>query len=118
MAADPVTANTVSDLLNYDILSDDDLFNDNPSTKNKRDDKATLSPRATKRKANDIDVEYNGGLGLDEEVKITKKRAPIAKLDEQRYILPPLHNSMSAKTPMLTDKLGFCQLQASLNSAY
>ena len=26
----------------------------------------------------------SAGLGIDEEIKVTKKRAPVAKLDEQR----------------------------------
>lgn len=85
MAADPITKNTVSDLFNYDISDDDDPFKDIDEALRVRDDKHTLSPRAMKRKA-DIDKE-NDILGLDEEVKITKKRKPIAKLDETRFVL-------------------------------
>jgi len=81
--ADPITAETAAELLNYD-LSDDDPFNDNPQT-NSRDDKATLSPRGTKRKGPGNDNENS--LGLDEEVKITKKRKPTVKLDETRYVI-------------------------------
>jgi len=81
MAADPITTTAVDDLLNFDITDDEDPFGDKP-TKQTRDDKATLSPRHQKRKA---DGDDNLGLGLDEEVKITKKRKPIAKLDEERY---------------------------------
>lgn len=87
MAADPLTANAAAELLNYD-LSDDDPFNDNPST-SKRDDKAILSPRGTKRKGE------GDSLGLDEEVKITKKRKPTVKLDENRYVrqhITEVHN--------------------------
>ncbi len=29
------------------------------------------------------------GLGIDEEIKISKKRKPIAKLDEKRYVHVP-----------------------------
>jgi hypothetical protein len=77
---DPITADTAAELLNYD-LSDDDPFNDKPQTKS-RDDKAVLSPRGTKRRSNGGD---NGeSLGLDEEVKIAKKRKPTVKLDEER----------------------------------
>ena len=79
MAADPITADTAAELLNYD-LSDDDPFNDNPTIS--RDDKPTLSPRGTKRK-NDDDKE--NFLGLDDEVTIKKKRKPTVKLDEARY---------------------------------
>jgi hypothetical protein len=31
------------------------------------------------------------GLGIDDEIKITKKRKPIAKLDEKRYVYVPWH---------------------------
>lgn len=85
MAADPITADAAAELLNYD-LSDDDPFNDNPPRPS-RDDKAMLSPRGTKRKTGD---EEGNALGLDEEVKITKKRKPAVKLDEARYDLPRL----------------------------
>lgn len=81
MAADPLTAKTVDALLNSDWSDDDDLFADKP-VKGRRDDEAALSPRSAKRRAED-DKE-NFGLGLDEEVKVTKKRKPIAKLDEAR----------------------------------
>jgi hypothetical protein len=84
MAADPITKNTVSDLFNNDVSDDDDPFKDIDETLRVRDDKPTLSPRAAKRKAEN-DKE-NDILGLDEEVKITKKRKPIAKLDETRSV--------------------------------
>jgi len=82
MAADPITNTTVGELLNYDVSDDDDPFADIARSK-PRVDRITLSPHAAKRKA-DNDKE-NFGLGLDEEVKITKKRKPVAKLDETRY---------------------------------
>ena len=82
MAADPVTADTAAELLNYDILSDDDLFTDK-TLSNSRDDKPILSPRGTKRKS--IGDDKGDVLGLDEEVKIAKKRKPAVKLDEQRW---------------------------------
>ena len=84
MAADPITKNTVSDLLNYDVSDEDDPFKDINETLRVQDDKSTLSSRTSKRKAED-DKE-NDILGLDEEVKITKKRKPIAKLDETRFV--------------------------------
>jgi hypothetical protein len=86
MAADPVTKNTVSDLLSYDVSDEDDPFKDIDETLRIRDDKSALSPRAAKRKAED-DKE-NDILGIDEEVKIHKKRKPIAKLDETRFVMP------------------------------
>lgn len=85
MAADPITKTTVSRLLNYDMSDDDDPFQNIEQTLQVRDDKLTPSPRAVKRKA-DNDKE-NDILGLDEEVKVTKKRKPIPKLDETRCVL-------------------------------
>ena len=80
MSADLLTSNTVSDLFNYDVSDDDDPFKDIDLG---TDDKPTLSRRAAKRKP--VDDKENDILGLDEEVKITKKRKPIAKLDEPRF---------------------------------
>ncbi len=87
MAADPITTNMINHVLSYDFSDDGDPFNDKPSKK--RDDKAVLSPRGTKRKAEDANKENFGGLGLDEEVKITKKRIPNPKLDEHRLLSEP-----------------------------
>lgn len=85
MAVDASTRDAIDDVF-YDGFSDlDDTFNDNPTLKDQRDDKPTLSPRAPKRKAAEDGDAF--GLGLDEEVKIAKKRAPIAKLDEARCVL-------------------------------
>ncbi|KIX02532.1 uncharacterized protein Z518_08473 [Rhinocladiella mackenziei CBS 650.93] len=82
MAADPLTAATVNDLFNFDSTDDEDPFHDK-SWPNGRDDKTTLSPG--KRKADDDD-NLGVDLGLDEEVKLIKKRKPIAKLDEARLL--------------------------------
>jgi hypothetical protein len=83
MAADPVTKITIDELLSYDF-DDDDPLADN-TFRAKRDDKSTLSPRGTKR-AHDVDKENFGDLGLDQEVKIKKRKIPIPKLDDQRYV--------------------------------
>ena len=85
MAADPITETAINELLSYDFSDNDDPFADKPAKK--RDDKTTLSPRGLKRAAGDDDKENFGGLGLDEEVKITKKKRPNPKLDEDRYAL-------------------------------
>jgi len=82
MAADPITSSTVDELFDFGSSDDEDPFKDKKS-RNPRDNKTTLSPRPTKRKAEDAE-EPGADLGLDEEVKITKKRKPIAKLDEAR----------------------------------
>jgi replication fork protection complex subunit Csm3/Swi3 len=71
MAADPVTAATVEGLFNYDSTDDErDPFNDKPAP-----------ARQTAAAAGDG---FGADLGLDEEVKVAKKRKPIAKLDEER----------------------------------
>ena len=85
MAADPLTSTTVDDLLNFDSTDDGDPFNDKPPRQVTRDDKTTLSPRPTKRKAADLD----DTLGLDSEVKVKKQRKPVAKLDEARLLSAP-----------------------------
>ena len=85
MSADPLTKETTAQLLDYGVDTDDDWSKDIDNSLQVRDDKPTLSPRAQKRKASD-DKE-NDILGLDEEVKITKKRKPIAKLDDARSVL-------------------------------
>jgi replication fork protection complex subunit Csm3/Swi3 len=105
MAGDPITVKTVDDIFNFDP-SDEDPFTDNPIT-NTRDDKATLSPRAAKRKL-DQDRE-NLGLGLDEEVKITKKRKSIVKLDEARLLSEPGIPRLRAlaRSGKIAKKLGF-----------
>lgn len=78
-----MTRNTVDDLFNFDIDSDDP-FGEKTATKT-RDDKPTLSPRAAKRRADADDADGFGlDLGLDQEVKI-KKRKPNPKLDEALY---------------------------------
>ena len=84
MAADPITENAIGEVLNYDLSDIDDIFGDHTVSKG-RDDRSTFSSRAGKRKASDDDKEnLDLGLGLDERVKIVKKRKPVAKLDETR----------------------------------
>ena len=34
-----------------------------------------------------VGKEHGTGLGIDEEIKVTKKRAPVPKLDENRFVL-------------------------------
>lgn len=108
MAADVSTRDAIDDVF-YDGFSDlDDNFNDNPTLMDQRDDKPTLSPRAAKRKAGEDGDAF--GLGLDEEVKIAKKRAPIAKLDEARCV----HTLAQYRFKMLTQS-AFCRNQESRN---
>jgi replication fork protection complex subunit Csm3/Swi3 len=88
MAADPLTKSTVDDLFNYDVDSDDP-FGERTAKANPRDDKPTLSPRAAKRRAGADNPDVFGlDLGLDQEVKI-KKRKPNPKLDEALLLSKP-----------------------------
>ncbi|KAK5082331.1 chromosome segregation in meiosis- protein [Lithohypha guttulata] len=85
MAADPLTRTTVDELMLEDAAfdTDDDPFADRPSRNTERDDKTTLSPR--KRKAEE---DVFGG-NIDEEVKITRQRKKIPKLDADRLLSEP-----------------------------
>ncbi|KAJ5389325.1 Chromosome segregation in meiosis protein 3 [Penicillium cataractarum] len=67
----------VDDLFDYDAGLDE-IFKDNPTTASNADASkpATGDPTAL-------------GLGLDEEVKVTKKRQPAPKLDEARLLSQP-----------------------------
>ena len=105
-AADPITSTTVDDILDYNFSDDDDPFADKP-LRQTRDDKPTLSPRAAKRKFDD-DKE-NFGLGLNKEVKITKKRKPVVKLDEARLLTQPGIPRLRtlARSGKVAKKLGF-----------
>lgn len=71
----PAPRDDLDDLFNYDA-SMDDAFRDT----NNKSDIPTADQAQTRRKN-----AYGGAdLGIDEEIKITKKRQPIAKLDEAR----------------------------------
>lgn len=62
----------INDLFDYDVGLDDIL----------RDVSTTSNTNAAKQPSG---PEGSGlGLGLDEEVKVSKKRQPVAKLDESR----------------------------------
>ena len=93
MAADPTTSNAISALFNYDVDSDDPFdisTTKRPKESSTRDDKPTLSPRPTKRTADDKEKDpLDLDLGLDAEVKIAKKRKPNPKLDEARLLSAP-----------------------------
>lgn len=88
MAADPLTTSTVDDLLLQDAAfdTDDDPFADKPPRNAERDDKPTLSPR--KRKSDDENP-FGTTANIDEEVKITKPRKKIPKLDTDRLLSEP-----------------------------
>lgn len=44
-------------------------------------------PTMQKPVAKAVEKEHGAGLGIDEEIKVTKKRAPVPKLDENRFVL-------------------------------
>lgn len=62
--------NDLNDLFDYDVGLDD-IFQGN-----------SITPKANTSKTPAPDDP--SGLGLEEEVKVTKKRQPVAKLDEGR----------------------------------
>lgn len=66
----------------------DDLLDADISTNNVFRDVDTNMDVSLRRKMSPgADGAENGlGLGIDEEVKISKKRKPVAKLDENRYV--------------------------------
>ena len=68
------------DLFDYEVAGEDDPFSDNYKT--------TSNP-AVKEAA--IAGESGAGLGIDEEVEITRKpRAPRVKLDEHKFVVCPI----------------------------
>ncbi|KAJ6084448.1 Chromosome segregation in meiosis protein 3 [Penicillium sp. IBT 16267x] len=69
------TPNDINDLFDYDVGLDE-IFQGKNDASNNDASNATGDPSSL-------------GLGLDEEVKITKKRQPIAKLDEGRLLSQP-----------------------------
>ncbi|KAJ5108765.1 hypothetical protein N7456_005440 [Penicillium angulare] len=83
------STNDLDDLFDYDVGLDEILQGTNNTTTN-----ANEAPRP----AGDPS---SLGLGLDEEVKITKKRQPVAKLDESRLLsqagIPKLRSSAKTK---------------------
>ena len=68
----------LDDLFDYDARDENDPFSDNykPPSKN------NTVKQSTKKAGNS-----GAGLGIDEEVEVTKKaRAPRVKLDEHKYV--------------------------------
>ena len=66
-------ADDLDDLFNYDV----DVF---------RDVDTNIDVSIHKKPAAAADGKSNAtGLGIDEEIKVTKKRAPVPKLDENRF---------------------------------
>ncbi|KIW20318.1 hypothetical protein PV08_00893 [Exophiala spinifera] len=88
MATDTTTQAAIDDIFNFDSTDDEDPFKDtNQTSRVNRDDKSTSDP-SHKRKA-DNDDGSDADLGINKEVKVNKKRKPIAKLDEARLLSAP-----------------------------
>lgn len=68
----------IDDLFDYDAGLDDVLKNI-PSTRNKE------TSQAKSNNHNNSNEDATQVLGLDVDLKVAKKRAPAAKLDEARY---------------------------------
>lgn len=75
----PMLTDDLDDLFDYDIPAD--IFKD-------VDTNMELPNRPAKAPLGDAGKGKGRGLGIDEEIKVTKKRAPAAKLDEARSASP------------------------------
>lgn len=69
----PPQADDLDDLFDYDVS---DVFRDVDTNMD--------IPTSEKTVVRTEGKENGAGLGIDEEVKVTKKRAPVPKLDENR----------------------------------
>ena len=78
----PPINDDLDELFNYDV--DNDLLRE-------LDTNMDVAPKQSTT-SRVMEGGLDSGLGLDEEIKITKKRAPIAKLDETRYDLKAMSN--------------------------
>ena len=76
----------LDDLFNYDVETDDVFRDYNPAM-----DAPVRSTSPARPKTTD--------LGIDEEIQITKKRKPIAKLDENRQVIPRNRSAVYADSP-------------------
>ena len=77
------SADELDEIFNYDVNLED-VFRDVDNIM-----------RAPTRANNDIQPgnQINGDvLGIDEQIKVAKKRAPIPKLDEARYVIRHLNH--------------------------
>ena len=72
----PAPADDLDDLFDYDV---GDVFRDVDTNMD--------IPTSGKAIARTEGKENGAGLGIDEEIKVTKKRAPVPKLDENRSAL-------------------------------
>jgi len=66
----------------------EDLFEYDPGRDNvfQEDNTARTEALQERPKTNVFSNDAGAGLGIDHEIKIAKKRRPVAKLDEARYV--------------------------------
>jgi len=76
VGAGGVPGDDLDDLFDYNV--DNDIFRDVDTNMDVPTNTFTTAPRPDEKG-------FSSGLGLDEEIKVTKRRTPIAKLDENRY---------------------------------
>ncbi len=92
----PVSNDDLDDLFDYSVPAD--IFQD-------VDTDMEVPKRPAKAPLGDAGKEKIGGLGIDEEIKVNKKRAPVAKLDEDR--LADVHVFV---LPHILICIGYCRL--------
>lgn len=80
--AAPAAHDELDDLFDYNVTLDDVFRDVDTNMQAPTAQKATAIPSRTKS-SQKVD-----SLGIDEEVKVQKKRAPIPKLDEDRLLSP------------------------------
>ncbi|PLB50523.1 Swi3-domain-containing protein [Aspergillus steynii IBT 23096] len=80
----------INDLFDYDVGLDELVLQEPPPSSNTNAPKPSFTPEASGLK-----------LGLDEEVKVTRKRQPVAKLDDNRLLsqagIPKLRRTAKQK---------------------
>jgi replication fork protection complex subunit Csm3/Swi3 len=79
--AAPAAGDELDDLFDYNVTLDDVFRDVDTNMHAPTAPKPTAIPSRTKNNSHKID-----SLGIDEEVKVQRKRAPIAKLDEERLL--------------------------------
>lgn len=72
----PVPADDLDDLFDYEV--NNEIFRDVDTNMD------VPAKQATSTKLKTAERDNAGALGIDEEIKVAKKRTPIAKLDDTR----------------------------------
>jgi len=80
-AAPAAAGDELDDLFDYNVNLDDVFRDVDTNMQAPTASKPTAIPSRTKTSSSKVD-----SLGIDEEVKVQRKRAPVAKLDEDRLL--------------------------------